>query len=175
MNSLQYSSRQNPLMQLLAWETAVIRLLLNETASPREELRPPAQVGAAGQPAPATASLLIHSAFLRTFLDHRRDAFLLARIARRRGLDFVCRQPLDYIDFREELARSLRRTFATKTTTGNRPVHRLQIPLVLSRFLKFGADLWELKPGVETRLLAIIDEAVDQYCGNQCLTDEELP
>jgi len=130
MDSFTYSSRSNPLMRLLAWETKMVRLIIDDA---REN----------DKPFPAAYE------FLWQNLDFRLDGYLAFETARRKGIDFLRRNLENYIFQRNILIDELKKIAtdpACRASTDKTliPAHRLEIPLSLSRLLKFGAELWEL-------------------------------
>ena len=144
MDSFTYSSRSNPLMQLLAWETEMVQLIINDARKK-------------GRPHPSGYE------FLWLKLDFRLDGYPAFEIARRKGIDFL-RHNLDrYISCRNDLINELKQLAAEpliKTSSPEvlLPSHKLEIPLPLSRLLKFGAGLWEL-PAPAARLILDKTEA----------------
>jgi hypothetical protein len=138
MDSFTYSSRSNPLMRLLAWETKMVRLIV---ADAREN----------DKPFPAAYK------FLWQKLDFRLDGYLAYESARRKGIDYLRRNLKSYISQRDVLIDELKKIAADHDLRASAdqnliPVHRLKIPLTLSRLLKFGAGLWEL-PDTSSELL----------------------
>jgi len=130
MDSFAYSSRRNPLMRLLAWETRMVRLIIDDA---REN----------DKPFPTTYE------FLWQNLDFRLDGYLAFETARRKDIDFLRRNLKSYIFRRNILINELKKIAtdpACHASTDKTliPAHRLEIPLNLSRLLKFGAGLWEL-------------------------------
>jgi len=138
MDSFAYSSRSNPLMRLLAWETMMVQLIISDA---QENRRP----------------FLVEYGFLWQTLDFRLDGYLAFETARKKGIDFL-RHNLDhYISLRNALIDELKKLADDPSfrTSGDRaliPAHRLEIPFALSRLLKFGAGLWEL-PATEAELI----------------------
>ncbi|MCK5916682.1 MAG: hypothetical protein KAG92_11125, partial [Deltaproteobacteria bacterium] len=135
MDSFTYSSRSNPLMRLLAWETAMVKLLIDDS---RKNNSP----------------FVARYEFLWQQLDFRLDGFLAFEIAKRSGINFLRDNLSRYISSRNELIDELKNDPSCKISGKRQPVpaHKLQIPLALSRLLKFGADLWEL-PAANSELI----------------------
>lgn len=138
MDSFAYSSRSNPLMRLLAWETMMVQLIIGDARKNRHPF-------------------LTEYGFLWQTLDFRIDGYLAFEIARRKGIDFLRHKLNHYISLRNALIDELKKlaadpSFRTSVNNALIPAHRLKIPLALSRLLKFGAGLWEL-PATEAELI----------------------
>lgn len=144
MDSFAYSSRSNPLMRLLAWETEMLRLIINDA---RDK----------GRPHPSGYE------FLWLNLDFRLDGYIALAIAERKGIDFLRHNPERCILCRKLLINELKQLpdeLFLKTDNSDilLPTHKLDIPLTLSRLLKFGAGLWEL-PAPAARMILDKTEA----------------
>jgi len=53
--------------------------------------------------------------------------------------------------------------FQTLTDTALIPTHKLDIPLSLSRLLKFGADLWELPAASRELILNKTEKTLEKF------------
>ncbi len=149
MDSFTYSSRSNPLMRLLAWEAGVVRFVIDDS----RENKPP---------------FIDKYAFLWQELDFRLDGFLVFEILKKAGTDFLCQRLAPYILFRNRLIEDLRtlqneRPGQGLTSAPLLPVHKLDIPLSLSRLLKFGADLWELPAAGRESILSKTEPALEKF------------
>jgi len=87
--------------------------------------------------------------FLWQNLDFRLDGYLAFATARRKDINFLRRNLENYISQRDALLDELKElaadpAFLVLTNQDLIPTHQLEIPLALSRLLKFGAELWEL-------------------------------
>lgn len=150
MNSFTYSSRSNPLMRLLAWETEIVQLIIAES---RRNQSP----------------LLDNCSFLWQELDFRLDGYLALEIFKRAGINFLHNRLQPFIILRNQLIEELKilknHPACNNSTdqSGLLPVHKLDIPLSLSRLLKFGADLWELPAASHELILSKTEPALEKF------------
>jgi len=129
MDSFHYSSRRaNPLMKILPWGIPVLEAIFL-----LEEKNPPSRM-----------DFINRYGFFWHELDYRLDAWLAGEIIKRSGLQAIMDSPREFLDFRRRLLSRLQREVVEKPGSSPAlPVHRLSIPLDLSRLLKFGLNLWE--------------------------------
>jgi len=151
MDSFTYSSRTNPVKQLLCWE--------------REVTGPVLAALAANGRQPTLQDLVDEYGFLWQKLDFRLDGYLAGKLISRRGVDFLCRRQAELPALRQRIIIGLtRKLAATAVNNGRlRPCHCLDIPLSLSRMLKFGADIWELPEGIESEIVSAIESEVKAF------------
>lgn len=127
----RFSSRsENPLMRLLAFEDSVMRGILE-----REQNRPLSRNLVLADYAPLFGQL-----------DPTVDGYWLTRIVQKDSWAFLEPEELQrYLTFRKELEDTLTRRFGNRgpdDRTDLPMAHTHDIPLSLSRWLKFGAGLW---------------------------------
>ncbi len=149
MDSFTYSSRSNPLMRLLAWETGVVQFVIDDS---RRNDRP----------------FIDRYAFLWQKLDFRLDGYLVFEILKKVGTDSLCQRLQPYILLRNQLIEDLKTLQNSPPNQGLAvapllPIHKLDIPLSLSRLLKFGADLWELPAASRESILSKIELALEKF------------
>ena len=149
MNSFTYSSRSNPLMRLLAWETAMVQIII---ADSRKNDSPFSD----------------RYSFLWQKLDFRLDGYLAFTIVKKAGVDLLRNHLQEFIILRNQLIeelKDLKNDPAGKniTDTALIPAHKLDIPLSLSRLLKFGADLWELPAASRNLILSKTEQTLEKF------------
>ncbi|NPA25415.1 MAG: hypothetical protein GXO34_06280 [Deltaproteobacteria bacterium] len=148
MNSFTYSSRSNPLMQLLAWEEKMVGLIAGK------------------HPAGLNRNDFTNAyGFLWRDLDFRLDGYLAVEIATRRDPDFLRERLTLYSGFRQNIIAKLKDLGADLAASSDSqcPSHCLAIPLSLSRLLKFGAGLWKLPLDSDTTILSLVNSEIDQF------------
>ncbi|MCK5681261.1 hypothetical protein KAI46_10680 [bacterium] len=138
MDSFTYSSRSNPLMRLLAWETEMVKLIISDSNKD-------------------SSTFSARYGFLWQQLDFRLDGYLALEIAERGGVNFLRNNLANLTLYRDKLIVELKEIKSdlppnALLDTPLIPTHKLAIPLSLSRLLKFGADLWEL-PAPSSKLI----------------------
>ncbi|MCK4378533.1 MAG: hypothetical protein KAW01_04275, partial [Deltaproteobacteria bacterium] len=149
MDSFHYSSRRaNPLMKILPWGILILDaiFLLEQGKS------------------------LTRMEFIRRYgffwheLDCRLDSWLVGEIIKRHDLEKIMANPREYLAFRQQLLRRLQPEKAQPAVESPAvPVHRLSIPLELSRLLKFGLNLWEATAAEVNRLQEVMLQEIDQF------------
>ena len=149
MDSFTYSSRSNPLMRLLAWETGVVQFVIDDS---RSNDRP----------------FIDRYAFLWQKLDFRLDGYLVFEILKKVGTNSLCQRLQPYIFLRNQLIEDLKTLQNDRFDQGLAaapllPVHKLDIPLSLSRLLKFGADLWELPAAGRELILSKTEPTLEKF------------
>ncbi len=150
MDSFTYSSRRNPLMQLLAWETGVVRCVIADSVRNKSRFSD-------------------RYSFLWQRLDFRLDGFLAYEIFQEVGIDFLRDHLQTFIFLRNRLITELKNeaAFLNSTDTKLIPTHKLDIPLSLSRLLKFGANLWELPAGSRELILNKTEKTLEKFLHSQ--------
>ncbi len=149
MDSFTYSSRSNPLMKLLAWETGIVQFVIADSC--RNE-----------------APFIDRHSFLWQKLDFRLDGYLVYEIFKKAGIDFLRNRLQHFIILRKQLTAELKDlqndpAFKDLTDTALIPTHKLDIPLSLSRLLKFGADLWELPAASRELILSRTEQTLEKF------------
>ncbi len=149
MNSFTYSSRSNPLMQLLSWDTGIVQFVIGD--SHRNE-----------------TPFIERYSFLWQQLDFRLDSYLTYEIFKRAGVDCLRDRLQHFIILRKQLItelKDLQNDPALKNFTDTTliPTHKLDIPLSLSRLLKFGATLWELPAASRELILNRTGKTVEKF------------
>ncbi|MBN2809855.1 MAG: hypothetical protein JXR80_10220 [Deltaproteobacteria bacterium] len=161
MDSFHYSSRRNPLMRLLAWEKEIVQTAIHEFLTEEYPDQTSRENGPSPDPDSQSDRFTAEYDFLWQKLDFRLDAYPALYIAERKGLHFLRQHLDDYLDLRNGLINDLKKNQALPKHSDSSnliPAHKLNIPLSLSRLLKFGADLWEMPAGCEEKLLQQIAE-----------------
>jgi len=156
MDSFAYSSRTNPLMQLLAWEVQLVTLVAGDGKTGRNE-----------KPAENRENFIKNYGFLWQELDFRLDGYLATQVAARRGFNYLRQHRNGVIIMRQRVIARLNdcRLTENQEQKNLKPSHTLEIPLALSRLLKFGAGLWELPPGCEDRIRAVTEDELAAFLG----------
>jgi hypothetical protein len=149
MDSFTYSSRSNPLMRLLAWETGIVQFVI---ADSRRNDTP----------------FIDRYSFIWQKLDFRLDGYLVYEIFGKAGTDFLRNRLQHFIILRKQLIAELKDLkndpdFKNLTNTDPVPAHKLDIPLSLSRLLKFGADLWELPAASRELILSKTEQTLEKF------------
>ena len=149
MDSFTYSSRSNPLMRLLAWETGIVQFVI---ADSRRNDTP----------------FIDRYSFIWQKLDFRLDSYLVYEIFGKAGTDFLLNRLQHFIILRKQLIAELKDLkndpdFKNLTNTDPVPAHKLDIPLSLSRLLKFGADLWELPAASRELILSKTEQTLEKF------------
>ena len=164
MDSFHYSSRSNPLMQLLAWDKDMVQIIIRESLDDSLANQQRNQTKKNSDPTKNREIFIAKYKFLWQKLDFRLDGYLSLRISERKGFNFLRNNLDDYIRLRNDLIIDLKKidlniAFAPTLI----PAHKLKIPLNLSRLLKFGAELWELPSGSEKKILQIIEDKLKKF------------
>jgi len=149
MDSFHYSSRRaNPLMKILPWGVPVLdAIFLLEQGK-----------------APARMEFISRYNFFWHELNYRLDSWMVGEIIKHRGLEKIMAQPGKYFTFRQQLlCRLLQMNGQPAAESPTVPVHRLSIPLELSRLLKFGLNLWEATATEVGILQGIILQEIDRF------------
>ena len=149
MDSFHYSSRRaNPLMKILPWDCPVL-----ETIFLAEQGK-----------APERMEFIRRYGFFWHELDYRLDAWLIGEILKRRGLEIITTAPRKYLNFRQQLLRRLAlEKILPPAGSPTVPVHRLSIPLNLSRLLKFGLNIWEATAGNVSHRQEIMLQEIEKF------------
>ncbi len=166
MDSFQYSSRSNPLMCLLAWDKEMVQIIIRDSLKNEFAVQPIDKNDKSPNPTQKSSTFTNKYEFLWQKLDFRLDAFLTLLVAGQNGLNFLRDNLDDYIQLRDDLFLELKNKstrLLTISDTPLRPVHKLKIPLTLSRLLKFGANLWELPSGCEKEILQHIENKLTTF------------
>ncbi|MBN2332522.1 MAG: hypothetical protein JXO49_04355 [Deltaproteobacteria bacterium] len=149
LDSFHYSSRRhNPLMKILPWGTMVLAKIFDQ------------QKGKLG----TRENFAACYGFFWQHLDYRLDGWLINEYLKRRSIADLAADHQAYRCLRQRLLQQYRPENSTPTPHAtSEPVHRLAIPLELSRLLKFGFDLWQGTAAEVSRLQAILLAEIDRF------------
>jgi hypothetical protein len=136
-------------MRLLAWETGIVQFVI---ADSRRNDTP----------------FIDRYSFIWQKLDFRLDGYLVYEIFGKAGTDFLLNRLQHFIILRKQLIAELKDLkndpdFKNLTNTDPVPAHKLDIPLSLSRLLKFGADLWELPAASRELILSKTEQTLEKF------------
>lgn len=156
MDSIHYSSRRNPLMRLLAWDREIVQIIVRESLENKLNASP--QISNLN-------NFVTRYGFLWQKLDFRLDGYLTLQITKEKGFNFLRHNLANYIQLRDDIIVDLKTNLNLQTTspTHRIPAHKLNIPLNLSRLLKFGVNLWELPPACEKEILQLIEQKLTAF------------
>jgi len=165
MDSFHYSSRNNPLMRLLAWEQEMVRIIIRESLenelniSLKKNEKKSQKTDIDSRQNSTLNNFLASYEFFWQKLDFRLDGYLALRISEQKGCNFLRHNLANYIQLRDDIIVDLKKnsTLQRTSTAHLIPAHKLKIPLSLSRLLKFGANTWELPPTSEKEILQLIE------------------
>ncbi len=165
MDSFHYSSRSNPLMQLLAWDKDMVQIVIRKSLDDTITNQKSNQTKQDSGPTKNRETFIAKHEFLWQKLDFRLDSYLSLKISERKGFNFLRNNLDDYIRLRNDLISELKKktTLSIASAPPLIPVHKLKIPLNLSRLLKFGADLWELPSGSEKEIFQTIEDKLKNF------------
>ncbi len=152
LDSFHYSSRRaNPLMKILPWGGVVLAAIYR-----REKGR-----------SLAREEFSRRYGFLWRELDARLDSWLLEELEKRQGPDAWWSRHRKYRAWRQRLLAELREAQPLAACGGGPtlPVHRLHIPLNLSRLFKFGLGIWEATAAEANAILAVITRELEIFAG----------
>ncbi len=145
-DSFAYSSRRsNPVFRLLAWEEVVIRgMIRRESGIPLRRER-----------------LLEEYSPLFTTLQPRVDGYWIGRLVSNDNWTFLQRHGLaSYLCFRDSLSHEVRGSWGERGPEdhdGLPMVHVHQVPLSLSRWLKFGVGFWRASTEEMTAIMGLME------------------
>lgn len=139
------SSTRNPLMRLLAYDDTVVRGILERERD--RNLTPDCLTGTYGA--------------LFGPVQPARDGFWISRLVANNVWRFLDPEGLQaYLGFRQEMEDAFRREFGERRPEERRElpmVHEHPIPLSLSRWLKFGVNLWRADRNEMNRLEQMVE------------------